>query len=243
MTGLTRPSATILLVGACLVLGCGGRAQAGVQEGNSDGQGGRGGQGERGGEGGAGAGPATHVTECEALCARTTEAGCSAGDSACVMVCATVTGYPACQSQIQAWLNCARAADVVCDSSGVPTFSGCDMQLSLAAACAATAPAPKVVQASCASYCEQIEAAGCTATTPIGECRQSCGLAGTVVSSCQSQFIAYVNCAVDSGESCDGNGQLNAAVCTAQQFAYSGCVLSAVGQASVLAGSGGTTAE
>ncbi len=243
MTDLARSFAMILLMGACLLPGCGGRAQAGTQEGNSGGQGGQGGQDERGGEGGEGAGPATHVTECEALCARTTEVGCSAGDTACVMVCATVTGYPACQSQIQAWLNCARAADVVCDSSGVPTFSGCDMQLTLAAACAATAPAPQVVQASCGSYCDQIEAAGCTATTPIGECRQSCGLAGTVVSTCQSRFIDYVDCAVESGASCDANGQLNPAICTAQQLVYSGCVLSEVGKASLLVGSGGTAAE
>lgn len=232
MTGILRSSAVMLLLGTGLALSCGGKVNAGVQRSDSGGHGGE----EQGGQG---AGPATHVTECEALCARTADAGCSAGDSACVMLCATVTGFASCQGRIQAWLDCAAAADVVCDASGIPTFSGCDMQLGLAAACAATAPPPKVVEKSCSDYCDQLEAAGCTATTPLGECRQTCGLAGMVVSNCQANFISYLDCAVASGQSCTEDGQLNSGICTSQQLIYTGCVLTAVGKAT-LTGSGGT---
>jgi hypothetical protein len=240
MTGLARSSATILLLGTCLLLSCGGKVQAGVQRGDSGGQGGYGGEGEQGGED---PGPATHATECEALCARTTVAGCSAGDSACVMVCATVTGFAGCQTQIQAWLDCAKVADVGCDSSGIPTFSGCDTKLALAAACAAMTPPPKVVAASCGNYCDQLTAAGCTVTTPIGDCSQACGLAGMVVSSCQSNFIDYLDCAVENGGSCDENGQLGTSVCTAQQLVYTGCLLTAVGEATMTTGTGGAAAQ
>jgi hypothetical protein len=159
------------------------------------------------------------------------------------MLCATVTGFAACQRQIQAWLNCAKAADVTCDSAGIPTFSGCDLQLALAVACATTAPPPKAVQASCGGYCDQLEAKGCSMTTPIGDCGQACGLAGMVVSNCQSDFTRYLDCAVASNESCDQTGLLNTAVCTAQQFVYTGCVLSAVGKATMNAGSGGTAVQ
>jgi hypothetical protein len=234
MTGLARSSAAVLLIGACLGLGCGGKALASMQQGNSEGQ---------AGQGGKGPGPETHATECESLCARTADAGCSAGDSACVMACATVTGFAGCQSQIDTWLACAEKAEVVCDTSGVPTFAGCDLQLTLAAACAAAATPPKVVQKSCGNYCDQIEAAGCSTTTPIGECRQACGLAGMVVSDCQPGFITYLDCAVANGDSCDNNGLLNATPCMAQQLVYLGCVLSSVGAATLPSGTGGTAAK
>jgi hypothetical protein len=159
------------------------------------------------------------------------------------MACATVTGFPACQSQIEAWLSCARSAAVVCDPSGVPSFEGCDTQLAFAAGCAATTPPPKVVQKSCGDYCNQIEAAGCDATTPLGDCSQTCGLAGTVIADCQANFIKYLDCMVGTGESCDANGQLNTSICTAQQFVYMGCVFSAVGTATIPSGTGGTPAK
>lgn len=237
MLALIKPQTCLLLLFVWLPIGCGGKAQAGTQR---SGAGGEGGQGEMGG---ADPGPATHVSECEALCARSAEVGCTGGDTPCVLACATVTGFSSCQSQIQAWLDCAKEAEMVCDSSGVPTFAGCDLQLALAAACAASAPAPKAVQKSCGSYCDQLEASGCTATTPLGDCRQACGIAGMVVSTCQSKFIDYVNCAIASGESCDENGQINASICTAQQLVYAGCLFSEVGQAGMLAGAGGTSSR
>jgi hypothetical protein len=242
MIRLTKSSSWALLIGTGLGLGfgCGGKADASAQKAHAGGAGGASGSS---GVAGKVVGPAVHVDECERICARTIDAGCGADDSACIMACATVTGFSGCQSQISAWLRCAESAEVVCDSSGAPTFSGCDEPLAQAAACAAMTPAPKVVQTSCSGYCDQLVSAGCSFNTPLVECHQACGMAGMIVSTCQSSFLEYLNCAAASGESCDTSGQLNTNVCTAQQFVYMGCVLSEIGKATIPIGTGGTTAQ
>lgn len=245
MSAFAKPSRMVLIWCVTLVLGCGGKAQTPAQKRSSGGQGG-GSQGGQGGEaesGGQAPGPGAHVSECEELCARTEEAGCSAGAEECVIACATVTGFAGCQPQIDAWISCAQIAEVICDESGAPTFTSCEEQLTAAAVCAATTVPTPVVQETCSSYCDELEATGCDTTNPLGDCRQACGLAGMVVVDCQSKFIQFIDCAVASGESCDASGVPNTSVCLSKQLAYSGCMLSAVGESTQLDAAGGSGAK
>lgn len=228
-SGLTRRSAIGLCFGALLWVACGGKSALGSDEDDS-----RGGNGSgRGGAPGQGGQVSitAHLSECESICTKATAAGCSAGDAPCVMTCATVTSFPNCQAAIQSWLTCAKTSEVMCDASGNPSFPACEAQLALAGACAVATPPDQPVAESCSGYCSQIEAAGCRLTTPMGECRQACGLAGTVLSSCQESYLAWLNCAKDSGAACQPNGELNTSVCSAQQLVWLGCASTVLGTA------------
>ena len=281
MKSQAKSSATLCLLAAISSLGCGGRAEAEAQQGNSapgqagqsqggqggaypggqgqgaESQGGQAGQGSesqagqggesqagqsQGGQRGQTTGPALHISECSALCARAQASGCSGGENACVMVCATVTGFSSCQQQIAAWLDCAKAADVTCDASGVPGFPACNNMLVQTTLCAATTQPPPAIQKSCSDYCDQVETAGCTATTPLGDCRQTCGLAGMVISNCGEDYRTYLDCAVATGATCNANGQLNAAACGVQQRAYLACMMLEIGKSMLPSGTGGATA-
>lgn len=230
-SGLTKRSVTFLSFGVLLWFGCGGKAALHADDDASvGGQSGRGGQSGWGGQGISGQ-PSidTHKSECEALCSKATAAGCSAGEAPCVMTCATVTAFPNCQGAIQSWLDCAKAAAVVCDASGTPGFPACDTLLALAGACAIATPAAPPVAESCSGYCNEIETAGCTLSTPLGDCEQACGLAGTALSSCQESYLAWLNCARKSGTACQPDGQPNSSVCPLEQLTWLGCVTTLLG--------------
>jgi hypothetical protein len=228
MKGIAKSTATFLMIGASFWCGCGGKADADAQSTHT---------------GGNSSGPSAHISDCEDLCSRSADAGCLAPDTTCVMSCATVTGFSECQKQIDAWIACAKEASVSCDSNGLPVFDGCDTKLAIVAACASTVAPPKEVSVPCGGFCDQIEAAGCSAATPLGDCRTSCGAAGLMVAACQSSYVKYLDCIVASGAGCGANGQLNTSICTAQQMVYTGCMLTEVGTATLLTGTGGTTAQ
>jgi hypothetical protein len=238
---LTRALMVFSLAVAPWLVNCGGKDEDGNRPSNAGGSAAAGSSGKPiGGSGGRAStapGAPTHLSECETLCGRTADAGCSAGADSCVKLCATVTGFANCQPSIEAWLNCAKTAAIECDASGAPSFAGCEQSMSAAIFCAALTPAPPAVQQSCASYCTAIEDSGCSADTPVGDCRSACGMAGTVVTDCQSSLLAYLACATASGITCDASGQVDAAICSTEQFAFTGCLLTAVG-ASTLSSTG-----
>lgn len=215
---------------------CGGKS--GVDAGHSS-AGGQGGESAgQGGAAGSGAGPSTHVTECEALCARTVDAGCLNDETSCLVACATVTGYPSCQSPIDAWLICAKDSAITCDASGNPSFAACDTELALVGACALLNTPPVAVASTCADYCAQVDEAGCTAVSQLGDCSQACGISGTVVPNCQSSFVAFTQCEADAGVTCDSSGAPIVTGCDSEKTLYAACVMVEMGEG-ILNGSGG----
>jgi hypothetical protein len=243
MTSQATFRAAAMLLTLSLLLRCGGRAEVTEQhQGGLAGQGNVGGRGALGGQGGETVGPAAHMTECEALCARAEVSACSGGENACAMTCAMVTGLSACQEAIGPWLACAKTSKVTCDASGIPVFSDCSMQLASTAVCIATVVPPEAVQVSCGDYCAQVEAAGCSVSTPLGDCAQTCGLAGMVTATCQPAFIEYLSCAAASEASCSTNGELNTEICASQQRTYLGCMMLEVGKSMLIGGAGGAAA-
>ncbi|HEY5955805.1 MAG TPA: hypothetical protein VIV60_04595, partial [Polyangiaceae bacterium] len=93
-----RAFALVSITASSCFLNCGGKDEATVQPGDGSGNAGSGAAGGRanGGVGGRSSStsdPQIHLSECEALCARTADAGCSAGADSCVLLCATVTGF------------------------------------------------------------------------------------------------------------------------------------------------------
>jgi len=221
-------------IGLSGVPGCGGKSEAYVDS-NSGGKGGA----SSNGFAGQGAGPATHVTECEALCSRSEDAGCTGSNASCLMVCATVTGYPSCQKEIEAWLSCAKTGGITCDASGNPTVSGCDSQLMMVSACALMQDPPKAVAKSCTEFCKEVDRAGCSVNNQLGNCDQMCGIAGVVVSACQQKFVDYTNCQAAGGITCDGSGNPQAVGCEAQQLIYVGCLMTEVGQGTLSSSASG----
>lgn len=208
---------------------CGGKSGVGSGKG-------AGGQGGDAGEGGSGAGPATHVSECESLCARTADAGCTTDATSCLLLCATVTGHSGCQSAITNWLDCAGDAEVTCDESDNPTFNGCDEELVMVSACAISTDPPKVVARSCSDYCGAVDDAGCTLDSPLGDCDQACGATGMVVSVCQGEFVSLLNCQSKTSITCDENGNPEFVGCESQQLLYMGCVMTEVGEGTLASG-------
>jgi hypothetical protein len=218
--------------------------------GTSDGGSGKaaGGQGGEAGAG-SGAGPATHASECEALCERTTDAGCTTetDGTSCLLLCATVTGYSGCQPQITQWLDCANDATVSCAEDGTPTFEGCDASLLLVTACAMSADPPKVVARSCSEYCETVSDAGCSLESGYGDCEQMCGATGMVVAVCQDTFVNWVRCQSQTSITCAEDGTPEVTGCESQELLYMGCVMTEVGQGTLpaesTASAGGASAN
>jgi hypothetical protein len=161
------------------------------------------------------------------------------------MVCATVTGYPACQEQIDTWLTCAENSSIACDPSGVPTFTDCENELMLVSACAITTPPPKAVVKSCDDFCTKLEDAGCSVDSQLGGCNQTCGITGNVVEACQDAFVAATQCQIDADVTCDESGQPVMTGCESELSVYAGCVLMEVGigtQTGTASAAGGASA-
>lgn len=218
---------TLVVLGLSYVPACGGKSETTM--GSEHGKGGAGGAS---GEGfaGVGAGPATHASECESLCERTTTEGCTEDTTSCLLVCATVTGYGACQPEVQKWLDCAKKSEVTCDSSGVPSFASCEMLLMSVSACALAEDPPKAVAKSCADFCDELDGTSCSIDTELGGCSEMCGIFGMVVTACQPKFVAYTNCQTKAGIACDDAGNLSAAGCESEQLVYLGCLMTEVGE-------------
>jgi hypothetical protein len=220
--------ALIVSVASVAISACGGKS--GSSSRSEDG--GAGGQsGGASNQAGSGAGPATHLSECESLCSRTTKENCTSSSGDCLMVCATLTGYADCQSEIDKWLKCTKSSPIACDSSGNPNFTDCETELALVSACAILTPPPKAVAKSCEDYCAEVEAAGCDMSSTLGDCSLTCGLAGNVVSVCQDRFVELVQCQVDVGATCDDTGAPVFTGCESKQLVYFGCVAMEVGVA------------
>jgi hypothetical protein len=146
------------------------------------------------------------------------------------MVCATVTGYASCQSQIDEWLSCSETSAITCDTSGTPTFSDCNDELTSVGVCAMATPPPKAVAKSCEDYCDEVDAAGCSTDSTLGDCSQTCGVAAMVVAVCQADFVAMLNCQSKVGVTCDANGNPTTTGCGSEQITYTGCVMTEVGR-------------
>jgi hypothetical protein len=203
---------------------CGGKSDVSSNQAS----GGRGEEGgtNAGGFSGSGAGPATHRTQCESLCARTAKIdGCTDNTLSCQLLCTTVTGYPSCQKQIDSWLKCSEDSAITCDESGVPNFADCENELLLAGSCAMTAEPPVAVKNSCEDFCTEVEVSGCTLDSQLGDCTQACGLSGTVVAACQTAFVDYLKCQLDTGVTCDESGVLAIDGCDSTRLKYLGCML------------------
>jgi hypothetical protein len=200
--------------------------------GKSDSKGGEGGAGGSTMEGlaGSGAGPATHASECETICERTKNApGCTGETNSCLLVCATLTGHPSCQDDIDSWVRCAKRSTITCDESGMPSFDECGTEMNMVGACALVTPPPPAVKESCDGYCSEVAASGCSVDTEYGDCAKVCGITGVVVSQCQEEFVNYTLCQANSGITCDESGQPQLQGCLSESSLYLSCVTKEIG--------------
>jgi hypothetical protein len=154
---------------------------------------------------------------------------CSGDDTACLLVCATATGYPSCQKQIDSWVGCAKDSSVTCDESGTPTFEDCNVEMESVMTCAVLTAPPPAIKESCEDYCGEVVASGCSTDTEYGSCAEVCGIAGVMVSKCQEEFVNYTLCQARSGIECDASGNPQMTGCLSESSLYLSCVTKEIG--------------
>ena len=165
---------------------------------------------------------------CQRLCAAVADdpANCGLGNRAeCGCICEDRFNGP-CPEELEALTNCTGATPSIDCSVRGRIFQGCENEsfaLELCdfrareQLCASTNPA-------CTAYCRGAILAFCP-QGPETAASCMCGCEATLVTTCASEFDAFINC--NKGDpvfSCDDTGKLQASACANQWNALNGCM-------------------
>jgi hypothetical protein len=184
------------------------------------------------GNGTGGTGPVESCVphqECRSFCAAfgTDPSSCGLGDSSeCGCNCEQRFNGP-CPEELAALLVCAGSTpNVDCATRG-RVFAGCESQSFALELCDFRAREQLCAQAypRCLPYCEASVVSYCAqGPESVNSCL--CGCEATLVTRCDAQFNAFMDCSADAPTfSCDGSGRIQAARCLGEWQALNGCIL------------------
>jgi hypothetical protein len=176
---------------------------------------------------------------CQRLCAAVADdpTSCGLGDrEQCGCICEDRFNGP-CPEELEALTNCTGATPSIDCSVRGRIFAGCENEsfaLELCdfrareQACAGTYPA-------CTAYCRGATLAFCP-QGPESAASCMCGCEATLVTTCASEFDAFIDCNKgDPSFTCDDTGRLQASACESQWDALNGC-MNAIGTRTADAG-------